>query len=169
MVSHKTKLPIKIIYDDPSSVGADRIANAVAAYAEFGGPVIVVDFGTATTFDIVNERGEYVGGVIAPGPVTAGSDLAKKAARLFEVRIEKPDRVIGQNTGGAIKSGLFFGTIGQVEYIIQLISKEMKLTPRVIATGGLANSLEKYCPSVESVNTTLTLDGLKLIADFQDE
>jgi type III pantothenate kinase len=148
IVSSDTKLPIEIGYDDPKAVGADRIANAVAAYTSFGGPIIVVDYGTA-------------------GPETGGVELARKAARLFEVVIEKPDRVIGRSTAESIKSGLFHGTIGQVDTIIQLIHDELGYPARVIATGGLANDFVEYSRFIESSNPTLTLEGLKMIADFQ--
>jgi type III pantothenate kinase len=167
IVSSDTKLPIEIGYDDPKAVGADRIANAVAAYTSFGGPIIVVDYGTAITFDVITAEGVYLGGVIAPGPETGGVELARKAARLFEVVIEKPERVIGRSTAESIKSGLFHGTIGQVDTIIQLIHDELGYPARVIATGGLANDFVEYSRFIESSNPTLTLEGLKMIADFQ--
>ena len=167
IVTSDIKLPIRIAYDDPKEVGADRIANAVAAYAAFGGPIIVVDYGTAITFDVIAEDGTYVGGVIAPGPETGGSELARKAARLFEVHIDKPDRVIGRSTADSIKSGLFHGTVGLVDAVIQLIHDELGAPARAIATGGLANDFVKYSRFIESLNPTLTLEGLKIIADYQ--
>jgi type III pantothenate kinase len=114
VVSAKLKLPIAIDIHEPDQVGADRIANAAAGYRKFGGPIIIVDFGTATTFDVVSEKGVYVGGVIIPGPETSMAELAKRAARLFEIRIEQPETVIGKSTAGALKSGLFYGTVGSV-------------------------------------------------------
>lgn len=168
LVSSNIKLPITISYDDPSAVGADRIANAVAAYSKFGGPIIVVDFGTTINFDVVTKDGIYLGGAIAPGPELSASQLAVKAARLFEVRIEKPAHAIGKSTAESIKSGLFYGTIGQVDTIIRLISKELGVTPKVIGTGGLAADFEKYSEFIEAIYPTLTLDGLKIIADFQN-
>jgi len=167
VVSSDTKLPIKIGYENPRAVGADRIANAVAAYKDFGGPIIVVDFGTATTFDVVDKDGIYLGGVIAPGPETSSRELVKKAARLFEVNIERPQNVIGRNTTDSIKSGLFYGTIGQVDSIIERINDELKGKIKVIATGGLADEFSKDSRYIESVSRTLTLEGLKIIADFQ--
>ena len=124
IVTARIKLPVKIEIDKPDEVGADRIANASGAYDKFGGPAIVVDFGTATTFDIVSKEGAYIGGVIIPGPETSMAELARKAARLFEIRIEPPDSVVGKSTAGALKSGLFFGTVGQVDYIIERIIEE---------------------------------------------
>ncbi|UCD94453.1 MAG: type III pantothenate kinase [Candidatus Zixiibacteriota bacterium] len=167
IVTSDIRLPIRIAYDDPKEVGSDRIANAVAAYTAFGGPIIVVDYGTAITLDVIAEDGTYLGGVIAPGPETGGSELARKAARLFEVPIEKPERVIGRSTADSIKSGLFHGTVGQVDAIIQLIHDELGFPARVIATGGLANDFVKNSRFIESSNPILTLEGLKIIADFQ--
>ena len=124
IVSPDLKLPITIEIDQPSQIGADRIANAAAGFKKFGGPVIIVDFGTATTFDIINNKGAYIGGVIIPGPETSMAELAKKAAKLFEVNIEPPAKVVGTTTTGALQSGLFHGTIGQVDYIIDKILDE---------------------------------------------
>ncbi len=185
-VTARTKLPVRVEVDRPDEVGADRIANAAAGFNRFGGPVIVVDFGTATTFDVVNKEGAYVGGVIIPGPETAMADLARRAARLFEIRIEPPDRVVGKTTAGALKSGMFFGTVGQVDYIIERILDEqgwlIGRPPRlpedktagveacrsvvVVATGGLASGLEKHSRYIKLVDPNLTLDGLRLIAEM---
>jgi type III pantothenate kinase len=166
-VSAHIKLPIKITIDQPDQLGADRIANGVAAFHHFGGPVIVVDFGTTTNFDIVNASAEYIGGVLIPGPLTSLSELARKAARLFEVRIEKPSSVVGRSTAGALKSGLFYGTIGQVDFIIEKILEETKFTnARIIATGGLAMGFEKDSRFIQRVEPTLTLEGLRLIAEM---
>lgn len=167
IVSSEVKLPLKIGYDDPSAVGADRIANAVAAFDKFGGPIIVVDFGTTINFDVVSRDGVYLGGAIAPGPELSAQQLAKKAARLFEVRIEKPSSAIGKSTAGSIKSGLFYGTIGQVDTIIRLIIKELGEKPKVIGTGGLAKDFQGHSEYIDSIFPTLTLDGLKIIFDYQ--
>lgn len=167
IVSSEIKLPIKIGYENPTAVGGDRIANAVAAYTNFGGPIIVVDFGTATTFDVIDENGVYLGGVIAPGVETSSRELVKKAARLFEVNIERPNNVIGRNTAESIKSGLFYGTIGLVDSIVERIQDELGQKAKVIATGGLAADFSKDSRYIESVNKVLTLEGLKIIADFQ--
>jgi len=166
VVSAHIKLPVKIEIDQPDQVGADRIANSVAAFDKFGGPVIVVDFGTATTFDIISTGGAYVGGVIIPGPKTSMEFLARKAARLFEVRIEKPDSVIGKSTAGALKSGLFYGTIGQIDYIIEKIIAETGFEKAtIVATGGLASGIEKASSHIKLSEPNLTLEGLRLIAE----
>ncbi|MEW5922950.1 MAG: type III pantothenate kinase [Candidatus Zixiibacteriota bacterium] len=167
IVSCNLKLPIKIAYDDPSAVGADRIANAVAGFVKFGGPIIIVDYGTTTNFDVINDLGVYLGGAIAPGPETSARELANRAARLFEVTVEKPRSAVGRNTADSIKSGLFHGTVGQVDYIISLIRDEMGGDVRVVATGGLAEQFVQYSRFIESSYPALTLEGLKIIADYQ--
>ena len=166
IVSVRIKLPVRVEIDQPEQVGADRLANGVAAYHKYGGPVIVVDFGTATNFDVVNETGAYIGGVILPGPETSLTELARKAARLFEVRIEPPERAIGKSTAGALKSGLFYGTIGQVDYLVEKIVEEagFKKTT-VVATGGLAGRFEGYSRFITVTDPTLTLEGLRLIGE----
>jgi len=167
IVTARIKLPVKIEIDKPDEVGADRIANAAGAYDKFGGPVIVVDFGTATTFDVVSKEGAYIGGVIIPGPETSMAELARKAARLFEIRIEPPDSVVGKSTAGALKSGLFFGTVGQVDYIIERIIEETGFERcAIVATGGLATGIEKYSRHIKLVEPILTLEGLRLIAEM---
>ncbi len=167
VVSHRVKLPIAIEIDQPEQLGTDRIANAVAGYDKFGGPVIIVDFGTATTFDVVDEKGAYIGGVIIPGPETSMAELAKRAARLFEVRIEPPDRVVGKSTGGALKSGLFYGTVGQVDFIIDKILDETGFTRcQVVATGGFAAGIGEHSRHIKVIEPTLTLEGLCLISEM---
>jgi type III pantothenate kinase len=166
-VTARIKLPVRVEIDNPDEVGADRIANAAAAFDRFGGPVIVVDFGTATTFDVVSHDGAYVGGVIIPGPKTAMADLARKAAQLFEIRIEPPERVVGKSTEGALKSGMFFGTVGQVDYIVDRILEETGFENcKIVATGGLASGIEKHSKHITLVEPGLTLYGLKLIAEM---
>jgi type III pantothenate kinase len=167
IVSASVKLPIKIDINRPDEAGADRIANAVAAFTKFGGPVIVVDFGTAINFDIVNAEGTYIGGVLLPGPKTSMVELAKKAARLFEIRIEKPDSVVGRSTAGALKSGMFYGTVGQVDFIIDKIIEETGFEKtRIIATGGLAEGIEKASRHIKLIEPALTLEGLRLISEI---
>ncbi|MBD3258939.1 type III pantothenate kinase, partial [candidate division GN15 bacterium] len=164
IVSARIKLPITIDVDRPDEVGADRIANAVAAYTRFGGPVIVIDFGTATTFDVVSAEGAYIGGVIIPGPKTSLGELARRAARLFEVRIEKPAAVVGRSTEGALKSGLYYGTVGQIDYLVQKIIEDTGFeNVRIIATGGFAKVLQDVAESIKLVEPTLTLEGLRII------
>lgn len=166
VISHKLKLPIHIEIDQPEQIGADRIANAVGGFVLYGSPIIVVDFGTATTFDIISGDGTYIGGVIAPGPETSMAELARKAARLFEVRVEPPKSVIGKSTAAAMKSGLFYGTVGQVDYIIDRILDECAFDScKVIATGGLSSNIEKYSRHIEQVVSDLTLQGLRIIVE----
>jgi len=167
IVTAQIELPVKIEIDQPDEVGADRIANAAAVFKRYGGPSIVVDFGTATTFDIISDEGAYIGGVIIPGPKTSMAELARRAAKLFEIKIEPPERVVGKSTAGALKSGLFFGTVGQVDYIIERIIDETGFeNTTVVATGGLAGGIEKHSRHIQQVEPNLTLDGLRLIADL---
>jgi len=166
VVSHKLDLPITIEFDQPHQIGADRIANAVAGYLAYGGPVIVVDFGTATTFDVINDKGAYIGGIIIPGPETSMAQLAKKASRLFEVRFKKPEHVVGKSTTEALKSGLFHGTIGQIDHIVKLIIEESEFKNcKVIATGGLSTGIEKHSQYITKTSPNLTLEGLRIIGD----
>jgi type III pantothenate kinase len=152
-----------ILYDTPQEVGADRIVNAVAAHARLGGPCIVVDFGTATTFDVVTARGEYAGGVIVPGISISAEALFERAARLWRVEIRRPERVVGKTTAASIQSGLYFGYLSLVDGLIDRISREMDASPRVIATGGLAELFGGGSDKIETVDPLLTLDGLLLV------
>jgi type III pantothenate kinase len=157
----KTGMPI--LYDIPQEVGADRIVNAVAAFARLGGPCIVVDFGTATTFDVVTERGEYAGGVIVPGITVSADALFEKAARLWRVEIRRPERVIGKTTIASVQSGLYFGYLSLVDGVVDRIARELGVKPRVIATGGLAELFGGGSERIEEVDPLLTLQGLLLI------
>jgi type III pantothenate kinase len=157
----RTGMPI--LYDVPQEVGADRIVNAVAAHARLGGPCIVVDFGTATTFDVVTEKGEYAGGVIVPGISVSADALFEKAARLWRVEIRRPDRVIGKTTAASIQSGLYFGYLSLVDGVVDRIARELGARPRVIATGGLAELFGAGSERIEEVDPLLTLTGLLLI------
>ncbi len=157
----RTGMPI--LYDKPQEVGADRIANAVAAYERTGTTTIVVDFSTATIFDYISEKGEYVGGVIAPGLGTASDALFERAARLYRVELVKPKHVVGRNTVHAIQSGLIFGYVALVDGLIARIQKENKVKARVIATGTYASLLAPEAKSIEEVDEFLTLEGLRLI------
>ncbi len=169
MVSSDLPLGIEILYDDPKSVGADRIANAVAAYEIYGGPAIVVDFGTATTFDVISENGEYLGGAIAPGIETSSINLFQRASQLFKVSLEEPQKAIGRNTEQSLRSGIILGTVGQVDGIVGRIKRELsehsqsQRQPKVIATGGLANLIAGESRTIQQVNPSLTLDGLRRI------
>jgi len=157
----RTGMPI--LYEPPGDVGADRIVNGVAAFAAFGGPVIVVDFGTATTFDVITRKGEYLGGVICPGVSISADALFQRAARLPRVDVRNPGRVVGRSTVASIQSGLYFGYAGMVEAVIGRIRAELQEQARVVATGGLADTLAAEIPSIEAVDPVLTLSGLRLI------
>jgi len=157
----KTGMPI--LYDMPQEVGADRIVNAVAAFERLGGPCIVVDFGTATTFDVVTPKGEYAGGVIVPGISISAEALFEKAARLWRVEIKRPERVVGKTTAGAIQSGLYFGYLSLVDGMIDRIAAEIGGKPRVIATGGLAELFGGGSERIGEIDPLLTLRGLRLI------
>jgi len=157
----RTGMPI--LYEPPGDVGADRIVNGVAAFAAYGGPVVVVDFGTATTFDVVTRKGEYLGGVIFPGIGISADALFQRAARLPRVDVKNPGRVIGRSTVGSIQSGLYYGYAGMVESMIARIRGELQEPTRVVATGGLAETLAGSIPSIEAVDPVLTLTGLRLI------
>ena len=149
--------------ENPSEVGADRIVNAVAALELYGAPVVVVDFGTATTFDVLNSAGEYVGGVIAPGITISAEALFSQASRLYRVDVRKPGRVVGRNTATAMQSGIYFGAIGLVDGLLDRIKEEMPGIGRVIATGGQAPLIAEGSRHIDEVNPLLTLVGLKLI------
>jgi type III pantothenate kinase len=157
----KTGMPLLI--DNPAELGADRVANGVAALARYGGPCIVVDFGTATTFDVVSANGEFLGGVIAPGLGISADALFSRAARLARVNIKKPAKVIGTNTVTNLQSGIFYGYIGLVDGILERIIEELGGKPRVIATGGLATLIADDSKYITTVDHLLTLDGLRII------
>jgi type III pantothenate kinase len=164
VVSADLDLGLEIAYHDPASVGADRLANAVAARAAYGGSVIVVDLGTATTFDVIAE-GRYEGGVIVPGVLTSAEELMRRAARLARVEIRKPARLVGRTTEESIQSGIYFGAVGQIDSLVRRIIGEVKFTPRVVATGGLASLLAPSSETIEAVDDALTLQGLRLIEE----
>ncbi|MGB4314010.1 MAG: type III pantothenate kinase [bacterium] len=157
----KTGMPIK--YDNPREVGADRIANAVAAYSLYGGPVIVVDFGTATTFCAISGEGEYLGGAIAPGINTATDALFQRAAKLPRIELVKPPGVIGKNTVASMQAGIIFGFAGQVDAIVRRMKEELPGVKKVVATGGLADLIAQESETIDTVNHELTLEGLRLI------
>jgi type III pantothenate kinase len=162
-VNHTVDTGLKILYDAPSDVGADRIVDAVAAVTKYGAPCIVVDFGTATTFNAVNADREYLGGVIAPGLMISAEALFLRAAKLPRVEIKRPEKVIGSSTVGAMQSGLYHGYAGLVDGVLEKMIAEMKAQPRVIATGGLAPLIAGASKFIEKVDSTLTLDGLRLV------
>jgi type III pantothenate kinase len=152
-----------VLYENPAEVGADRIVNSVAAFEKYGGPCISVDFGTATTFDCVSAKGEYIGGVICPGIGISAEALFGHTARLQRVDIRKPDRVIGTNTVGSMQSGLYYGYLGLVDGILQLLLPEMGANCKVVATGGLAGLFGGGSKFIKAVDDFLTLEGLRII------
>jgi len=158
----KTGMNVK--YDNPKQVGADRIVNAVAGYKKYGGPLIIVDFGTATTFCAINDRFEYLGGTIAPGIRTSNDALYQKAAKLTKVELVKPERVICKNTNESIQAGVLLGYVGLVEYIVDRMKKELNApNAKVIATGGLAPMISEETGCIDSIDKMLTLEGLLYI------
>lgn len=157
----KTGMPVR--YENPHEVGADRIVNAVAAFELYGGPIIAVDFGTATTFDCISERGEYVGGVICPGIHISMEALFDRASKLHRVEIARPRSVIGKTTTGALQSGLLFGYAGMVDSMVGRIREELGAESRVIATGGLARLISRESSVIEEVVPFLTLEGLRIL------
>jgi type III pantothenate kinase len=155
-------LGMPVRYHPPEDVGADRVVNAVAAFEQFGGPAIVVDFGTATTFDAISEPGEYLGGVIAPGIGISAEALFMKAARLPRVEVRQPQKVIGDSTVGSIQSGLYWGYAGLVDGILRRMRMELE-GAHVVSTGGLAELISPACEEIDSVEKNLTLEGMRLI------
>jgi type III pantothenate kinase len=157
----KTGMPI--LYDAPLEVGADRVVAAVAAYEKYGGPCIVVDFGTATTFDAISAKGEYLGGAIAPGIQISAEALYLKTAKLPRIEVRKPARAIGKTTVGSMQSGLYYGYVGLVRNVVGEIRKDLGAKARVIATGGFADEIAPEIAVISAVEPTLVLDGLRII------
>lgn len=154
---------IRVLYDDPSQVGADRIANAVAVQHLYGGPAIICDFGTATTVDAIDERGDYLGGAMAPGVVVSHDALVERAARLSRVDLDAPTTVLGRNTRASMQAGLVFGYAGLVDGLVARMRREMGGDPKLILTGGLAPLMAGLVASVHATDPGLTLTGLRLL------
>jgi type III pantothenate kinase len=157
----KTGMPVLV--DNPAELGADRLVNAIAAFERYGGPCIVVDFGTATTFDVISAKGEYLGGAISPGLGISADALFARAARLGRVDIKRPQKVIGTNTVTHLQSGLYYGYIGLVDGILERMTKEIGAEVRVISTGGLARQISGDSQFIKQIDDMLTLDGLRIL------
>ncbi|MBX5437022.1 MAG: type III pantothenate kinase [Alicyclobacillaceae bacterium] len=157
----KTGMPIR--YENPREVGADRIVNAVAAIQIYKPPLIIVDFGTATTFCVIDDHGEYLGGVIAPGIKISAEALYQRAAKLPRIELVAPKQVIGRNTVTSMQSGVVYGFVGQVDGIVERIRQELPLPYRVVATGGLAELVSPYSRTIQHVDPYLTLEGLRIL------
>jgi type III pantothenate kinase len=166
VVGHGLRTGIRILSDNPKQLGADRIIDAVAAVRKYGAPVIVVDFGTATVFDAVNSKGEYLGGAIAPGIGIASEALFARAALLHRVQLERPPAAIGKNTIHAMQSGIVFGYVGLVEGLVQRFKNELGDEAKVIGTGGLAHLIAGETDCIDVVDEYLTLAGLRLISEM---
>lgn len=166
VVEAGVKTGMRISVDNPREVGPDRVVNAVAVHKLYRGPVIVIDLGTATTFDVVSKEGDYLGGVIAPGIGISSEALFSRAAMLPRVELARPKQVIGKNTVSAMQSGIIFGYAGLIEGIINRIQRELESKAKVIATGGYAQLLAQEIPAIEMVNPDLTLIGLRLIYEM---
>ncbi|HCP15344.1 MAG TPA: type III pantothenate kinase, partial [Peptococcaceae bacterium] len=157
------KTGLAILYDNPREVGADRIVNAVAGIEKYGAPLIIVDFGTATTFCAINEKGQYLGGAITAGIGISAEALFQRAAKLPRIELVKPKQVIGRNTVSSMQSGIIYGYVGLVDGIVNRMKEEMTGEVRVIATGGMAELIAEPSETVELVDESLTLEGLRLI------
>lgn len=162
-VGDTTEIGLKVLYEPPSDVGADRLVDAVAAIEKYGAPCIIVDFGTATTFNAINPEGEYLGGVITPGIMISADALFERTAKLPRVDIKRPTTVIGSSTIAAMQSGLYYGYVGLVDGVLRKMLAELGGSPRVIATGGLAPLIATGSELIELVDDTLTLEGLRLV------
>jgi type III pantothenate kinase len=163
VIDKNVKSKVKILYEAPEEVGADRLVNAIATYELYGGPSIVVDFGTATTFDVISKKGEYLGGAISPGINTSLEALFRETAKLPKIEFKKPKNVIGKNTQESMQSGAFYGFISLTEGMIKRIEEELKEKTFVVATGGLAELFLREIKIINEINPLLTLEGLRII------
>nr|WP_026895575.1 type III pantothenate kinase [Clostridiisalibacter paucivorans] len=167
IVGPGVKTGMNIRYDNPREVGADRIVNAVAAYKKYGGPLIIVDFGTATTFCAISEEGEYLGGAISPGIKISSEALFQRAAKLPKVEIKKPKNIICRNTISSIQSGIVYGYVGIVDYIVDRMKKEIgKETKAIVGTGGLSTLIASESKTINKIDKMLTLEGLRIIYEL---
>ncbi len=163
IVRHDLDLGIKILYENPASVGADRLCNAVGGYEKYGGPLIVVDLGTATTFDVISRHAEYLGGIIAPGIETSAFVLHQRAAKLPRVELRFPEKIIGTSTETSMQSGLMFGAVEMIDGFVHRINEELGEKATTIATGGLSRLILNKLTSVDALEPFLTLEGMLII------
>ena len=168
VVDYETPTGLTLLYDPPRDVGADRIANAVAAHQRFKEAVIIVDFGTATTFDVVSSKGEYLGGIIAPGVMVSAEGLFSRAAKLSAVELIPPKTVIGQDTVASVQSGIIYGYASMVDGMIERIRESLQGPLRVLATGGQAQAIVPHCKWISEVQPNLTLEGLRILFSNSD-
>ena len=157
------KTGIRLKYENPREIGADRIVNAVGAHEQYGGPLIVIDIGTATTFDVVDDNGDYLGGAIAPGIGISTEALFQRAAKLPRIELVTPKSVICRNTITSMQAGIIYGFVGQIDEIVRRIKAEMGVNPKVIATGGLATMIAKESTTIDKIDHFLTLTGLRVL------
>lgn len=163
VVTHELKTGITILTDNPKEVGADRLVNAAAAYKRYGGPLIIVDFGTATTFCAITKNGEYLGGAICPGVNISAEALFHRASKLPRVELVQPTKVIGRDTVSAMQAGIIYGYAGLVDGIVERMKKELAADARVVATGGLAEMVFQETKTIQEIKPHLTLEGLRLL------
>jgi len=162
-VSAALDLGIKVLYKDPSTVGADRLCNAMAGFKKYGGPLIIIDFGTATTYDVVSKDGDYLGGIIALGLEAGAAELHRRAAKLPKIDLHFPKEVIGRETDSSMQSGIMFGAVDAVEGMVRRIRKELGTEAKVIATGGLSTVMAKHTKVIEACEPSLVLEGIRLV------
>ncbi len=165
IISADLSLGINVLYDDPFAVGADRLCNAVAAFTKYQSPLIIVDFGTATTYDVVSKAGDYLGGVITAGVETSAAELHRRAAKLPKIELRFPENVIGKNTVHSMQSGILYGALDAMESMIRRITKELGEQPIVIATGGFSEMLCRHSKLIHHHEPNLVLDGIRIIVE----